>query len=125
MLYNISFDDDNEVFSISKACEVGKINNDNRIKKKNVAKITIINITTIIKTKIPAVFTLIIFKLTSIKVLKRMCVPFTHQIVTEDITRYHFRRQLYIVYIFHVWLGFIKKFLVLSRRHLFFLIKDF
>ena len=52
MLYNISFDDDNEVFSISKACEVGKINNDNRIKKKNVAKITIINITTIIKTKI-------------------------------------------------------------------------
>lgn len=72
MLYNISFDDDNEVFSISKACEVGKINNDNRIKKKNVAKITIINITTIIKTKIPAVFTLIIFKLTSIKVLKRM-----------------------------------------------------
>ena len=77
MLYNISFDDDNEVFSISKACEVGKINNDNRIKKKNVAKITIINITTIIKTKIPAVFTLITFKLTSIKVLKRMCVPYT------------------------------------------------
>ena len=87
MLYNISFGDDNEVFSISKACEVGKINNDNRIKKKNVAKITIINITTIIKTKIPAVFTLIIFKLTSIKVLKRMCLPI-HQILTEDITRY-------------------------------------
>ena len=125
MLCNISFHDDNEVFSISKACEVGKINNDNRIRKKNVAKITIINTTAIIKIKIPVVFTLIIFKLASIKVLKRSCVPFTPNSNREDITRYHFRRQLYIVYIFHVWLGFIKKFLVLSRRHLFFLIKDF
>ena len=77
MLCNISFHDDNEVFSISKACEVGKINNDIRIRKKNVAKITIINTTAIIKIKIPVVFTLIIFKLASIKVLKRSCVPFT------------------------------------------------
>jgi hypothetical protein len=77
MLCNISFDDDNEVFSISKACEVGKINNDNRIRKKNVAKTTIINTTAIIMIKIPVVFTLIIFKLDSIKVLKRGCVLFT------------------------------------------------
>ena len=77
ILCNISFHDENKVFSISKACEVGKINNDNRRKKKNVAKTTIINTTAIIMIKIPAVFTLIIFKLASIKVLKRSCVLFT------------------------------------------------
>ena len=124
MLCNISIHDDNEVFSISKTCEVGKINNDNRIRKKNVAKITIINTTAIIKIKIPVVFTLIIFKLASIKVLRGV-VYHLHRIVTEDITRYHFRPQQYIVCIFHVWLGFIKKFLLISRRHLFFFIKDF
>jgi hypothetical protein len=42
-----------------------------------VAKTTIINTTTIIKIKIPVVFTLIIFYLASIKVLKKSCVPFT------------------------------------------------
>jgi hypothetical protein len=121
MLYNISFDDnDDEVFSISKACEVGKINNDNRIKKKNVAKITIINITTIIKTKIPAVFKLIIFKLTSIKVLKRMCVPYT-----PDSNRRYYSLSPPPLTINCRWLGFIKKFLVLSKRHLCFSIKDF
>ena len=88
------------------------------------AKTTIINTTMIIKTKIAEVFTLIIIKLASIKVLRGV-VYHLHRIATEDITRYHFRPQQYIVCIFHVWLGFIKKFLLISKRHLFFFIKDF
>ena len=69
-----SFHDDNEVFSISRPCEVGKISNDKRIRKKNVAKTTIMNITTIIKIKIPVVFTLTILKLLGNKDLNRSCV---------------------------------------------------
>jgi hypothetical protein len=74
MSFDKGFHDDNEVFSISKPCEVGKIKNDKRTRKKNVAKTTIMNIATIIKIKILIVFTLIILKLLSNKALNRTCV---------------------------------------------------
>jgi hypothetical protein len=74
MSYDKSFHDDNEVFSISRPCVVGKIKNDKRIRKKNVAKTTIMNIATIIKIKIPVVFTLTILKLLGNKALNRSCV---------------------------------------------------
>ncbi|MFZ0567564.1 MAG: hypothetical protein WAM22_06150, partial [Nitrososphaeraceae archaeon] len=59
-------------FSISRPCEVGKVNKDIRNRKKNVAKTTIMNIATIIKIKIPVVFTLIILRLLSNKDLSNV-----------------------------------------------------
>ena len=49
-----------EVLSISRPCEVGKIDRNKRIWKKKVAKTTIMNIAMIIKIKIPDVFILLI-----------------------------------------------------------------
>jgi hypothetical protein len=60
--------DVNEIFFISGPCEAGKINNDIRIKKKKVARITMINTTAIIMIKIPAVFMVTISNLPVIKI---------------------------------------------------------
>jgi hypothetical protein len=56
---DISSHDDNEVFFISRPWEAGKINNDNRIRKKKVARITMIKTTAIIMIKIPVVLMLL------------------------------------------------------------------
>lgn len=65
---DISGHDDNEVFFISRLCEVGKINNDNRIRKKKVARITMINTTAIIMIKIPVVFIVTVLNWLVIKI---------------------------------------------------------